>query len=60
MDYFDDDLDSPSANVGREIYRNALEDRRGFRPDQLGIPTDDPVWLEIFEALSKASAEASD
>lgn len=50
-----DDQPTPEAKAGQAIYMNALEDRRGFRPDQLGIPDNDPVWTEIFEAIGSAA-----
>lgn len=46
-----DDTGSPDERRGRRIYHAALEDRRGFRPDQLGIDEEDEVWAEIFVAL---------
>lgn len=54
-DYFYDAPASQEAKLGQEIYQTALSDRRGFRPDQIGIPTHDDVWLDIFEAIGKAA-----
>lgn len=44
-----------TAAIGWAIYHKALSDRRGFRDDQLGIPSDDDVWLEIFAAIGEAA-----
>lgn len=46
---------TPEAKAGQAIYINALEGRNGFRPDQIGIPTANAVWTEIFEAIGKAA-----
>lgn len=46
---------TPEAMAGQAIYINALSDRRGFRPDQIGIDTDDPIWSEIFTAIGEAA-----
>ena len=50
-DYFYDDIGTMEQKFGREIYKKALSDRRGFRSDQIGIPVDDDIWLEIFEDI---------
>ena len=55
-----DDCGSDEACLGRKIYHAALDDRRGFRPDQIGIPTSDDVWLEIFEGIGKAALERAE
>jgi hypothetical protein len=34
-----------------------LDDRRGFRYDQLGLDDDD-IWLEIFEQMGKEALAA--
>lgn len=57
MGYYDDQR-TPEARAGQAIYINALSDRRGFRHDQVGIPTDDDVWGEIFEAIGRAAFDA--
>jgi len=44
--------------IGAAIYKHALEDRRGFRPDQIGIPMDDTVWSEIFTSLAVVARDA--
>ena len=40
--------------LGRKIYNEALYDRRGFRPDQMGIEDKD-TWDEIYEAIGQAA-----
>ena len=54
--YYDDPGDD-TKRLGQRIYEKALSGRRGFRPDQVGIETDDNVWLEIFEAIGVAAKE---
>lgn len=44
--------------IGAAIYKHALADRRGFRPDQIGIPEDDAVWSEIFTSLAVVAKDA--
>lgn len=56
---FYDDQATPAAKAGQAIYINALSDRKGFRPDQLGIYSDDTVWGEIFEAIGNAARGVS-
>lgn len=53
-----DDTGTDETCLGRTIYRKALHGRRGFRPDQIGIPEDDDVWCEIFEAIGQAAIES--
>lgn len=54
--YSEPDPDEPEEiGLGRRIYHEALGDRRGFRPDQIGIPYEDPVWVEIFDAIARAA-----
>ncbi len=48
---------SPEGKIGKAIYLKALDDRRGFRYDQIGIH-DDETWTDIFEAMGKAAIEA--
>lgn len=50
---------SPAQRLGQTIYHLALGDRRGFRPGQIGIDEDDPVWLEIFDDIGKRALEAT-
>lgn len=50
-----DDIGNMNVRRGRRIYHDALGDRRGFRPDQIDIPYDDEIWLEIFEAIGIAA-----
>lgn len=52
MGYYDKQK-TPEARIGQAIYHKALGDRRGFRPDQLGIDSDDEIWNEIFEAIAE-------
>lgn len=47
-----------AGKIGKKIYENALSDRRGYRPDQIGIPTEDEVWQEIFEAIGEHALHA--
>lgn len=54
-----DDCGSERVCLGRRIYRSALEGRRGFRPDQIGIPEDDGLWEEIFDAIGEAAESAN-
>jgi hypothetical protein len=48
--------DSAEGRVGFAVYHIALHGRRGFRPDQIGIPVDDDVWVEIFEDIGRVAA----
>lgn len=52
--YFDPE--SELARLGGEIYREALDGRRGFRPDQIGIDESDDIWTEIFEDMGQVAA----
>jgi hypothetical protein len=45
-----------AGKIGKAIYLKALDDRRGFRYDQIGIHDDD-IWLDIFEAMGKVAIE---
>lgn len=57
-DYFyDEAIGTEAQKLGRKIYRTALSHRRGFRSDQIGIPIDDDVWLEIFDELGATALE---
>lgn len=47
-----------AGKIGKQIYENALCDRRGFRPDQIGIPDDDDIWQEIFAAIGERALRA--
>ena len=49
-----------NEKIGAAIYKHALADRKGFRPDQIGIPENDPVWSEIFTSLSIVAIDAID
>jgi hypothetical protein len=57
MSYHDLPEGNADVELGRKIYMDALEDRRGFRYDQLGIE-DANIWAEIFEAIGKAARTA--
>jgi hypothetical protein len=50
-----DDIGTYNQKLGRKIYREALSDRRGFRDDQIGIDSEEDVWLEIFEHMGKVA-----
>lgn len=57
MSYYDVPAGNPDRQLGRQIYMQALADRRGFRDDQLGI--EDPrIWAKIFEAIGRAARTA--
>lgn len=57
MSYYELPKGDAIREYGRKIYMEALEDRRGFRYDQLGI--DDPeIWGEIFDAIGTAARNA--
>ncbi len=57
MSYYDLPPGSADCELGRKIYMEALEDRRGFRYDQLDIE-DPEIWREIFEAIGAAARAA--
>jgi hypothetical protein len=57
MSYHDLPKGNADREIGREIYMKVLDDRRGFRYDQLGIEDVD-IWAEIFEAMGKAARAA--
>lgn len=57
MSYHDFTPSSRAGQIGKAIYLAALDDRRGFRYDQLGID-DDEIWTEIFEAIGAAAIKA--
>lgn len=52
---YHDDIGTPEQKLGRKIYHKSLAGRRGFRNDQLGIPSYDDIWLEIFEAIGESA-----
>ena len=54
MSYHDLPKGNADREIGREIYMKVLDDRRGFRDDQLGIEDVD-IWAEIFEEMGKAA-----
>lgn len=57
MSYHDFTPTSITGKIGKAIYMEALDDRRGFRYDQLEIH-DDEIWEEIFEAMGDAAIKA--
>ncbi len=57
MSYHDFEPKTRDGKIGKAIYLEALDDRRGFRYDQLGIE-DDEIWTEIFEAIGAAAVSA--
>ena len=58
-DFFNGEQPTREARIGQLIYHRALSDRRGFRDDQIGIPTTDEVWTEIFEAIGREAIAAT-
>lgn len=48
-----------AGKIGKAIYLKSLDDRRGFRYDQLGIE-DDEIWEEIFEAMGTVAITATE
>jgi len=52
MSYHDFVAKTKEGRIGQAIYMKALDGRRGFRYDQLGID-DDEIWEEIFEDIGK-------
>lgn len=42
------------GKMGQAIYHEVLSDRRGFRPDQIGIDEGDEIWAEIFDDIGHA------
>lgn len=59
MSYYDVPEGAPGSDleIGREIYMKALDDRRGFRYDQLGIEDAD-IWAEIFQEMGRVARAA--
>lgn len=55
MSYYHVPKGNADLELGRKIYMDVLEDRCGFRYDQLGIE-DAGIWAEIFEEMGKAPA----
>ena len=52
MSYHDFEPKTVAGQIGKAIYMESLDGRRGFRYDQLGIDDDD-IWTEIFEDIGK-------
>lgn len=57
MSYYDVPEGNADLELGRKIYMEVLDDRRGFRYDQLGIE-DPAIWAEIFEEMGKVARAA--
>ena len=57
MSYHDFTPESREGKIGQKIYLRALDDRRGFRYDQIGID-DDEIWTEIFEHMGRVAIAA--
>ena len=57
MSYHDLPKGNANRELGRKIYMKVLDDRRGFRYDQIGIE-DTEIWAEIFEEMGKAARRA--
>ena len=57
MSYHEVPKGNADRELGRKIYMRALEDRRGFRYDQLGIDDAD-IWAEIFESIGEVARKA--
>ena len=56
MSYHELPPGSTNRQLGRYIYMKVLDDRRGFRYDQLGIH-DKEIWAEIFEEMGAAARD---
>jgi hypothetical protein len=57
MSYHDFTPETREGRIGKAIYLGALDDRRGFRYDQLGIH-DDEIWCEIFQSIGEEAIKA--
>lgn len=57
MSYHDFEPTSIEGSIGKVVYMAALDHRRGFRYDQLGIE-DHGIWAEIFDDIGKAAVAA--
>src|SRR6266403_6233319 len=57
MSYYDLPTGDADVELGRTIYMEALDDRRGGRYDQLGIE-DIEIWSEIFDAIGRTARSA--
>jgi hypothetical protein len=56
-DHYRNTPSSADGQLGHFIYHAALAYRRGFRTDQIGIPDNDEVWVDIFEDIGFAARE---
>lgn len=57
MSYHDFTPPTRQGKIGKAIYLKALDHRRGFRYDQLGIEEKE-IWNEIFEEMGLAALSA--
>ena len=57
MAYYDEQA-TAEARIGQAVYQGALDDRRGFRPDHVGLDTDEDLWDEIFFEMGAAALKA--
>lgn len=57
MSYHDFTPESREGKIGKAIYIESLDGRRGFRYDQLDIHDDD-IWIEIFEDMGREAIKA--
>lgn len=57
MSYDDLPAGDKDRELGKAIYMCALEKRKGFRNDQLGI-FDDDIWAEIFDDMGRVARAA--
>ena len=58
IDYFHAKPKTREGQIGQRIYHAALSSQYGFRSDQIGIPPDASVWVEIFENIGRAALKA--
>lgn len=57
MGFYETRPRSRHERIGKAIYKSALYDGRGFRPDQIGIE-DSKIWREIFDDIGRAAEKA--
>ena len=57
MSYYHIHPKTKEGQIGKRIYMEALNGRRGFRDDQLGIE-DPEIWNEIFADMGQAAIAA--
>lgn len=56
MGYYDEP-ETVAQRMGQMIYKRALSDRRGYRPDQVGIDESDSVCGEIFQDIGQSALD---